>query len=141
MNRTIRWLKASLYRIALAILRVYWFVIRPHTRGAKVIIERDGKVLWVKHSYGHQTWCFPGGGSKRGESFEDTAIRETKEEVGLTLTGLEFLGEFVPKVRAVDAKQIQAMGRKYYAPKAQSIVVVGDNAVLEQLKPYGKLHE
>ncbi len=55
------------------------------------------------------------------------------------LVGLppEFLGEFVPKVREVDAKQVQAMGRKYYDPKAQSIVVVGDQAVVEQLKDYG----
>lgn len=95
MNPTIRSLKAVFYKMALVILRVYWFVIRPHTRGAKVIIELEGKVLLVKHSYGHQTWCFPGGGSKRGESFEDTAIREAKEEVGLTLKGVKFLGEFV----------------------------------------------
>jgi zinc protease len=55
------------------------------------------------------------------------------------LTGLppEFLGEFVPKVRAVDAAQVQAIGKKYFAPEQQSIVVVGDNAVMEQLKAYG----
>ena len=50
----------------------------------------------------------------------------------------EFLGEFVPKVRAVDAAQVQAIGKKYFAPEQQSIVVVGDNAVMEQLKAYGE---
>ncbi len=50
----------------------------------------------------------------------------------------EFLGEFVPKIRAVDAKQIQAIGQKYFAPAQQSIVVVGDAAVVAQLKDYGK---
>jgi zinc protease len=56
------------------------------------------------------------------------------------LVGLppEFLGEFVPKIREVDAEQVQAIGRKYYDPKQQSIVVVGDKAVVEQLKDYGK---
>ncbi|HET6434499.1 MAG TPA: pitrilysin family protein [Xanthomonadaceae bacterium] len=57
------------------------------------------------------------------------------------LVGLpaEFLGEYVPKIRAVDAAQVQAMGAKYFAPKDQSIVVVGDpKAVAEQLKPYGE---
>jgi len=57
------------------------------------------------------------------------------------LVGLpaEFLGEYVPKIRAVDAAQVQAMGAKYFAPKDQSVVVVGDpKAVAEQLKPYGE---
>jgi len=56
------------------------------------------------------------------------------------LVGLpaEFLGEYVPKIRAVDAAQVQAMSRKYFDPKDQSIVVVGDpKAVADRLKPYG----
>src|SRR3546814_20821 len=60
---------------------------------------------------------------------------------GNWLVGLppEYLGEYVPKIRAVDAAQVQAMARKYYDPENQSIVVVGDAAaVAEQLKPYGE---
>jgi zinc protease len=60
---------------------------------------------------------------------------------GNWLVGLppEYLGQFVPKIRAVDAAQVQAMAKKYYDPKDQSIVVVGDDkAVAEQLKPYGE---
>jgi zinc protease len=53
----------------------------------------------------------------------------------------EFLGEFVPKVREVSAEQVQAMGAKYFKPEAQSIVVVGDAAVVEQLKDYGKFED
>ncbi len=56
------------------------------------------------------------------------------------LVGLpaEFLGEYVPKVRAVNAEQVQAMGKQYYDPKQLSIIVVGDGkAIDEQLKPYG----
>ncbi|MEP6634512.1 MAG: pitrilysin family protein [Luteimonas sp.] len=54
----------------------------------------------------------------------------------------EFLGQYVPKIRAVDAAQIQAMAKKYYDPKQQSIVVVGDGkAVAGQLKPYGKFEK
>ncbi len=51
----------------------------------------------------------------------------------------EFLGEYVPKIRAVTAEQVQAMGRKYFDPKRQSIVVVGDGKAIDaQLQPYGK---
>ena len=56
------------------------------------------------------------------------------------LVGLpaEFLGEYVPKIRAVTAQQVQAMGAKYFDPKDYSIVVVGDGkAVDEQLKAFG----
>jgi zinc protease len=60
---------------------------------------------------------------------------------GNWLVGLppEYLGQYVPKIRAVDAAQVQAMAKKYYDPKDQSIVVVGnDEAIAEQLKPYGE---
>ena len=55
------------------------------------------------------------------------------------LVGLppQILSDYVPKLQAVTAAQVQAMARKYFAPKDQSIVVVGDAAVLPQLKPYG----
>jgi predicted Zn-dependent peptidase len=56
------------------------------------------------------------------------------------LVGLpsEFLGQYVPMIQKVTAEQVREMGRKYFDPAAQSIVVVGDGkAVAEQLKPYG----
>ena len=57
------------------------------------------------------------------------------------LVGLppEYLGEFVPKVRAVTAGQVQQMGAKYFAPERQSIIVVGDGgAISEQLVEWGR---
>jgi zinc protease len=59
---------------------------------------------------------------------------------GNWLVGLppEFLGQYVPLIQKVSAEQVRDMGRKYFDPKTQSIVVVGDKAaVSEQLKPYG----
>lgn len=62
---------------------------------------------------------------------------------GNWLVGLppEFLGEYVPKIRAVDAKQVEAMGAKYFDPKAQSIIVVGDKSVVAELKDFGQFEE
>ena len=48
------------------------------------------------------------------------------------------LGDFVQQVQRVTAAQVQTLARKYYAPGSHSIVVVGDPAVAEQLKPYGE---
>ena len=57
------------------------------------------------------------------------------------LVGLpsEFLASYVPKIREVDAAQVQAIAKKYFDPRDQSIIVVGDGeAIAEQLKSYGE---
>lgn len=51
----------------------------------------------------------------------------------------EFLGEFVPKVQQVSAEQVREIGRKYFSPETQTIVVVGEkDAVADQLKEFGE---
>lgn len=62
-----------------------------------------------------------------------------------TLAGLwidgrapEELGEYVNRVKAVTAADVQAVARRYMDPKDQSVVVVGDPSVAEQLKPFGE---
>jgi zinc protease len=50
----------------------------------------------------------------------------------------DFLGKFVPMIQKVSAEQVRDMGKKYFAPELQTIVVVGDKAAItEQLKTYG----
>ena len=50
----------------------------------------------------------------------------------------DFLGQFVPMIQKVSAEQVRDMGKKYFSPETQSIIVVGDNAsISEQLKAYG----
>ncbi|MEO8160909.1 MAG: insulinase family protein, partial [Arenimonas sp.] len=60
------------------------------------------------------------------------------------LVGLppEFLGQFVPLIQKVSAEQVREMGRKYFAPESQSIIVVGDKAaVADQLKEFGEFRD
>jgi predicted Zn-dependent peptidase len=57
------------------------------------------------------------------------------------LVGLpaEFLGQFVPAIEKVTPEQVRTVGKKYFAPENQSIVLVGDKAsVGEQLKEFGE---
>ncbi len=50
----------------------------------------------------------------------------------------DFLGQFVPMIQKVSAEQVRDMGKKYFSPESQSIIVVGDKAsITEQLKEYG----
>ena len=60
---------------------------------------RDGKVLLAmkKRGFGAGKWNGPGGKVEVGESVEEACRRETREEVGIDVTGMEHCGivEFV----------------------------------------------
>jgi len=59
---------------------------------SKVIIADDsGKILILKRSDKEDMWDLPGGHLKRGESAEDGAFRETKEETNLDISDLNSL--------------------------------------------------
>ncbi len=81
----------SLLRLAHLVRRIYWRLWKPNTLGSRCIIVEDRKVLLVKHVY-EPWWYLPGGGVKRGESFENAVRREVWEEAGLTVGTLTLLG-------------------------------------------------
>ena len=72
-----------LRRIGLAAKITAQAVLSPVAYGACALVERDGKVLLVRHSY-MAGWLLPGGGVQRGEPAELAVVRELGEEIGLT---------------------------------------------------------
>ncbi len=60
--------------------------------GVGVFIFRQGKFLMGKRkdAHGEGTWSVPGGHLEFGESFEDTARREVREETGLVIEDVRF---------------------------------------------------
>lgn len=64
---------------------------------AAAIIVHEGGVLMVRRrvSEGKLSWQFPAGEVEPGETREDAAVRETKEETGLNVSAVELLGERV----------------------------------------------
>lgn len=72
------------YRTAHKILRVYWRVRRPETRGALAAIWCRGKILVIQTTY-RDAVSLPGGYVKRGESPEAAVLREIREEIGVSV--------------------------------------------------------
>ena len=57
-----------------------------------MLILKDGKILLGKRrgSHGEGEYAFPGGHLEHGESFEDCARRETREESGIEIENIRF---------------------------------------------------
>jgi 8-oxo-dGTP diphosphatase len=63
-----------------------WKPTLTHAFGAaSVIVDDTRRVLLVKHAYGHLNWEVPGGIAESGESLEETARREVREELGVEI--------------------------------------------------------
>lgn len=60
--------------------------IIPTTRISVIVITGDKKILLVRHRKGNrQYWVLPGGRLEYGETFQECAVRELKEETGLDI--------------------------------------------------------
>jgi 8-oxo-dGTP pyrophosphatase MutT (NUDIX family) len=82
----------SFSRLALMAKLAAQAMLSPVALGACALVEREGKVLLVRHSY-VRGWLLPGGGVGRGEPPADAILRELKEEIGLVRSSPpEFIG-------------------------------------------------
>lgn len=68
-----------------------------------VVLFYNSKILILKRK-NTDFWEFPGGGVEFGEHPEKTALRETKEETGLNVYNISFLG-ITSAVYLKDGKQ------------------------------------
>ena len=69
------------------LLKAGWFVRRPRTLGAHALaLTPEHKIVLVKLRYA-PGWRIPGGGRASDESAEDAALRELREEIGMTAHG------------------------------------------------------
>jgi 8-oxo-dGTP diphosphatase len=62
--------------------------------GVAVIIIRNGQLLLIRRAnlHGMGTWAVPGGHLEFGETPEQCAVRETREEVGIEIDRVRFIG-------------------------------------------------
>jgi 8-oxo-dGTP pyrophosphatase MutT (NUDIX family) len=69
------------------ILALGWFIRRPRTFGAHAVaLTPEGRIVLVKLWYA-RGWRLPGGGRPADEPAVDAALRELREEIGMTSHG------------------------------------------------------
>lgn len=72
-------------------MHVWWRLSRGMTLGVRaMVIDGDGRVLLVKHSY-VSGWYLPGGGVEPGETLHEALERELLEEGNVRLNGAPVL--------------------------------------------------
>ncbi len=87
------WLYRFVYRHGVRLARLWWWLRRPRTSGAHLLMWHEGCVLLLRTSY-RSGWTTPGGAIKRGETPVDAALRE---EPALTIDNREIVeARFVP---------------------------------------------
>ncbi len=67
---------------------------RPKIGLGVYILNEESEVLLLhrRGNHGAGTWSAPGGHLEYGESFEECAIREAREEAGIEISELQFIG-------------------------------------------------
>lgn len=70
------------------------FYLNPKACTSVVLKDRGGKYLFVKRATEPKKgyWDFPGGFAEENEDFEECSRREVKEELGIEIGDLEYLG-------------------------------------------------
>ncbi|MBE6827119.1 MAG: NUDIX domain-containing protein [Ruminococcaceae bacterium] len=67
------------------------------TGSVVIITDTDGRILLQKRTHPKGRWGLPGGLMELGESCEETAVREVREETSLEVRNLELFGVYSGK--------------------------------------------
>lgn len=89
-----------------------------------IIIEVPGGIVLIKRKNYPYGWAIPGGFVDYGESLEDAAAREAKEETGLEVTELKQFHTY----SAPDRDPRQHTISTVFTGKGQGVLKAGDDA-------------
>ncbi|MBI2995904.1 MAG: NUDIX hydrolase [Candidatus Melainabacteria bacterium] len=89
------------------------FIQRPNFRVSIIVVNEKEEILLVQHKKASRYyWVLPGGRIEYGESFQDCAVRELKEETNLDIKfgKVVFLSEAIAPDRSRHIINIYATG-------------------------------
>jgi 8-oxo-dGTP diphosphatase len=94
--------------------------------GVGVLVRRGSDVLLVlrRNVHGDGTWSTPGGHLDFGEAPEDCAVREVREETGIEIDGVRYIG--------VTNDVFEVEGRHYITVWMQAAYLSGSASVVAE---------
>ncbi|MBY6037475.1 NUDIX hydrolase [Fictibacillus nanhaiensis] len=101
--------------------------------GSVVIIENEKEEILLQHRR-DGGWGLPGGLMEHGESFEETAVREVKEETGLEIDGLTQLYVYSGKdhyIQTPNGDELFAVTAVYTASEVKGDLLIDEDESFE----------
>ena len=83
----------AIFRGIACVISLVFRIVSQKDRVRVIVYRDDGKILLVRSRFSRQEWALPGGGVNRNESYEQAAVREVLEEIGLKIHNLRYLGK------------------------------------------------
>ncbi len=83
----------AIFRGIACVISLVFRIVPQKDRVRVIVYCDDGKILLVRSRFSRQKWALPGGEVKHNESYEQAAVREVLEEIGLKIHNLRYLGK------------------------------------------------
>jgi ADP-ribose pyrophosphatase YjhB (NUDIX family) len=97
------------------------------------VTDCDDRVLLIRHQGSPDCWGTPGGGHEPGETMEETAWREVREETGIvcSITGVLFARRKTIVLEPDPDQRLYMLTVEFEADYEMGEITIGDEDILE----------